>query len=284
MATSKKVTKASESDQAKKAVAVAEPAEATTATKEKPERVFTPTPESAKKAKTLRIFAILAWAVAIGLEVVAILLLRRPPITMWLMIVLIVGDLALAILGSQLWKQANRLDPASEKDKFRFFVQNQLGALISAIAFLPLVILILTNKDLQGKQKGILSAVAIVALVAAVLLGTDFNPPSQEQYAEQTQTIMDLTGVNQVYWTEHGSVYHIYDDCYHINSDRTTEIFSGTVAEAHEYKNITDLCKTCAKTAAEDPQYADLHTDNNVADAVDPNGEEEDIVDGEDAA
>lgn len=63
------------------------------------------------------------------------------------MLGLIVGDGITAIIGSLLWKQANRLDPASEKDKFRFFVQNQLGLLITIVAFFPLVLLILTDKN-----------------------------------------------------------------------------------------------------------------------------------------
>ena len=112
---------------------------------------------------------------AIGFEVGAILLLNRPPIsTVWL-IVLIAVDLIFAVVGSLLWKKANRLDPASEKDKVRFFLQNQLGAIISIIAFLPLVILILTNKDMNGKQKGLVGAVAVVALLVAGVMGVELQ-------------------------------------------------------------------------------------------------------------
>ncbi|HQI71472.1 MAG TPA: hypothetical protein PLT47_12020, partial [Bacteroidales bacterium] len=57
------------------------------------------------------------------------------------------------IIGSLQWKKANRFDPASEKDKIRFFIQNQLGAIISIIAFLPLIILIFTNKNMTGSKK-----------------------------------------------------------------------------------------------------------------------------------
>ena len=100
----------------------------------------------------------------------------------WL-IALIVADLIFAVIGNLLWKKANRFDPASEKEPFKFFVQNQLGAIIAVIAFLPLVILIFTNKDLKGKQKGLVGAIAVVALLIAGFTGIDFNPPSQEQYA-----------------------------------------------------------------------------------------------------
>ncbi len=82
-----------------------------------------------------------------------------------MLIVLIVVALIFAVAGNLLWKKANKLDPASKKNKFKFWVQNQLGAIISAIAFLPLVFLILTDKNIDGKQKGILGAIAGAALL-----------------------------------------------------------------------------------------------------------------------
>ena len=210
---------------------------------------FVPTEKSTSKAITLRIIAAISWILAIGAEVVAILLLQRPPIEMVWLIVLIAVDLAFAIVGSLLWKKANRFDPASQKEKVRFFIQNQLGAIISVIAFLPLVILIFTNKDMSGKQKGLAGAIAVVALLVAGVVGVDFNPPSQEQYAEQTARVESLTGANAVFWTKSGTSYHLYSDCSYINTARTSEIFQGTVAQARELKNITDLCDRCAGRA-----------------------------------
>jgi dipeptide/tripeptide permease len=201
--------------------------------------------ESKGQAKSLRLFAILAWVVAIGLEIWAIIMLKTPPISMAWLIGLIVVDLGFAILGSVLWKKSNRLDPASEKDKTRFFIQNQLGVIISVIAFLPLVVLIFTNKDLNGKQKGILGSVAVVAMLIASIVGIDFNPASIEQYTKQTQEVEVLMGTNKVFWTESGTSYHLFHDCSYINSDRTKAIFDGTVAKARELKNITDICDRC---------------------------------------
>ena len=216
-------------------------------------RAFVPAPESKSKAGQFRLFAIISWIVAIGLEVGAILLLRKPPIKMAWLIALIVADLVFAVIGNLLWKKANRFDPASEKDTFKFFIQNQLGAIIAVIAFLPLVILIFTNKDLKGKQKGLVGAIAVVALLIAGVTGIDFNPPSQEEYAAQTAQVKELNnGVNYVYWTKSGKSYHLYSDCSYINQDRTVEIFEGTVAKARELKNITDLCDRCRNRATKE--------------------------------
>jgi hypothetical protein len=207
---------------------------------------WTPTAESKSKATTFRIIAVVGWLVAIGCQVFAYFKLQEVPVNMYWMIGLIVVALIFAVIGNILWKKSNRLDPASEKNKFKFFVQNQLGMIISVLAFLPLVILIFTNKNLSGKQKGILGTIAVAALAAAGLTGTEFNPASVEQYTEQTQQVELLNdGVNSVYWTGSGKSYHLYQDCSYINGKRTNEIFQGTVAKARELKKITDLCDRC---------------------------------------
>jgi hypothetical protein len=218
--------------------------------------------ESRGKAKSLRLFAILSWIAAIGFEVGAILMLKRPPVNTTGLIVLIAADLIFAVVGSLLWKKSNRLDPASEKERFKFFIQNQLGALISIIAFLPLVILILADKNLDKKQKGLFGAIAVIAMLVAGITGIDFNPPSVEKYAEQTAKVESLNnGVNHVFWTKSGRSYHLYSDCSYINTDRTTEIFEGTVTQARDLKNITDLCDRCGKRAIKekglDPKLAE---------------------------
>jgi len=69
------------------------------------------------KAKKLRLFAFLSWFLAIGIEVAAYFVLQKTPINFVLLTVLIVLILIFAILGSYLWKKANRLDPASKKLK-----------------------------------------------------------------------------------------------------------------------------------------------------------------------
>lgn len=218
---------------------------------------FEITEESKSKAKILRIIAVVCWVIAIGVEIGAIIMLKKVPINMTLLIVLIVVDLLFAVAGSMLWKKANRLDPASEKDSTRYFIQNQLGMIIAVIAFLPLVVLIFTNKNMSGKQKGILGTIAVAAMAVAGLLGTDFNPPSQEKYSEERKKIEASNRANVpvgslVYWTKSGKSYHLYQDCSYINTLRTDEIFEGTIAQAKEMKNITDLCDRCEDRAAKE--------------------------------
>lgn len=209
---------------------------------------FVPTAEAKSKASTLRIISLVLWIAGIGIQIFAILKLLSNEMLIWLLVAMGV-ILALVIVANVLWKKANRLDPASEKEGFRFFVQNQLGAIMSALAFLPMLILILTNKNMDGKSKTIAGAVAGVALLIAALTGIDFNPPSIEQYTEQIQEVESLTGSNFVYWTKSGSRYHLYSDCRYINTSRTAEIFEGTVQEARELKNITELCSACRSKA-----------------------------------
>jgi hypothetical protein len=89
-----------------------------------------------------------------------------------------------AIAGNLMWKAANKHDPASKADGFRFFVQNQLGAIVTVIAFLPLIVLIFLDKDMDPKNKKIAGGVGVVLALIATVIGVDFNPPSTEQYTQ----------------------------------------------------------------------------------------------------
>lgn len=224
---------------------------------------FVPTAEAKSKATQLRIIACVLWFLAICAQVGAITLLFKQPINMMWIIILIVVDLVCVVIGSLLWKKSNRLDPASKKDKFKFFMQSQLGLVAAIVAFLPLVIFILTSKNLDGKQKGILGGIAGAALVIAVLFGIDFNPPSVEEYSEQSSWVKELVGENNVYWTKSGTKYHLFNDCQYLKSDRTTEIFEGgTVADAYANNSkikpeMNSLCSACEKRAAKEKGWTD---------------------------
>jgi hypothetical protein len=142
-------------------------------------------------AARLRIFAAIAWAVAIAGEVAGIVLLFRHKFdhgNLPLLIGLLVGIAIFAIAGSLLWKAANKHDPARESDRARFFFQNQLGAIVTLIAFLPLIVLIFMDKDMDPKNKKIAGGVGAVLAVVATLIGVSWNPPSVEQYTKDMNT------------------------------------------------------------------------------------------------
>ncbi|WEK59632.1 MAG: hypothetical protein P0Y60_09580 [Candidatus Microbacterium colombiense] len=222
---------------------------------------WVPTAGAKKQATTLRWIAGILWAVAIAAEAVAIFwllrqrvfvgedgVLERNPDTgllqeqgveaqfpQWAFItllVLLVVIAALSITGSFLWKKANRLDPARKSDTVRFFVQNQLGAIIAIVAFLPLIILIFLNKDMSKGQKTTAGIVGIALAVLAAVLGTSFNPPSVEQYTADQSAVIQLLGQDEVVWVDGGAVYHVCDEVSAIQTG--SEIRTGTTAEAVE--------------------------------------------------
>ncbi|MEV7631043.1 hypothetical protein AB0N64_01405 [Microbacterium sp. NPDC089318] len=225
------------------------------------EQTWVPTPEARKKSSMLRWIAAALWALAIAAEAVAIFwVLRQREVTggdgelmrdrdtgllvergsesvfpQWAfitLIVLLVVIAALSIVGSVLWKKANRLDPAKKSDTTRFFVQNQLGAIIAIVAFLPLIVLIFLNKDMDKGQKTIAGVVGIVLAVVAAVVGVDVNPPSVEKYTADQSTVIQLLGADAVTWVDGGSVYHVCDTVSDIQTG--SEIRYGTTAEAVE--------------------------------------------------
>ena len=155
--------------------------------------------EEKSKAITLRIVSAILWVFAIGFEVLAILCLfkalRLPGLSqMWWMIIFIVLDLACCIVAALLWKKASHLDPFSKKNKFTFFVLTQLGVIMAAICFIPLIILVLTSKDkLDKKTKIVVTAVAIVALLIAGELRDHFYDTLKDGKADFRRTAGDMS-------------------------------------------------------------------------------------------
>src|SRR4029078_8350296 len=75
-------------------------------------------------ATRLRIFAAIAWVVAIGGEIAGIVMHRQHRFdhaNLPLLIGLLVGIAIFAIAGNLMWKAANKQDPASKADTARFF-------------------------------------------------------------------------------------------------------------------------------------------------------------------
>jgi len=65
------------------------------------------------------------------------------------------------------------------------------------LAFLPLVVLIFMDKDMDPKNKKIAGGIGAVLAVAATLIGVDFNPPSVEQYTKDMNTCAAQIKANQ---------------------------------------------------------------------------------------
>jgi hypothetical protein len=191
-------------------------------------------------ASRLRIYAALAWVVAIGTEIAGIVMLKQHKFdhgNLPLLIGLLVVIAVFAIAGSLLWKKANRHDPASKADGFRFFVQNQLGAIITLVAFLPLVVLIFMDKDMDPKNKKIAGGVGVVLALVATVIGVDFKPPSVEQYTQD---------MNQC--------------ASQIKSGQPTTACSPEVASqaqeiARDSKAVADATKTAQNPAGQDVVY-----------------------------
>jgi len=238
-------------------------------------KAWAATQDQKGQAKKLRLFAALSWVVAIGTEIFGAVLILKNKFDqggLALLIGLLVVIAVFAIAGSILWKKANRHDPASEKEPVKFFIQNQLGAIITLIAFVPLLAMIFLDKDMDPKTKKVAGGVGVVlAAIATFVFGADYNPVSQEQYtqdmnacaaqikakepttacspavAEQAQDIADDSeavaaatgGQDVVYWiapkngAEKSSSPLVFHLCEEVSTLRGKNVNSGSVTEAY---------------------------------------------------
>ena len=228
-------------DSAKATTPAEKPAAKTTA------KATTPVTAADKSsAKTKRILAVIFWVLAIVCEVLAVLVFigkidLKFISQMAQLIAFLVIDFILVVVGAQFWKQANHLDPVSEQNKAKFWLWNNMGVIVCCFAFIPFLIYVLfIDKNADPKMKKVASIVAAVALLLGIGLSYDWNPVSEEGKAQAEVTLGDTS----VYWTQFGSVYHLDQDCQHLN--RSSEVFEGDVATAIG-TGKTRLCKTCAK-------------------------------------
>ncbi len=226
-------------------------------------------------ATGLRVGAIILWVLAIGFEVLALLvaigqipaLALTSTMQIVMMIVFLVLDLVVLIIGSQLWKKANHIRPASEKNKAAFWLWNNLGLIVAVFAFVPFIVLVLLNKDADKRTKTIATVAAVIALLIGGASSIDYNPISQEQQQAA------IAAINQdVYWAPYGKVYHTDAECSAIRA--STELKYGTVEQAIA-AGRTRLCSFCAKR--DDIDTTNLLTDGqNVSDAdLEDSGESE---------
>lgn len=230
--------------------------------------------------------AIGLWVLAIVFEALAFFSIKQdspvyglPPFSnplVWT-IIFIVLDLICCVIAGQLWKQANHIDPPSEKNQVEFFLKSQLGAIMPVIAFLPLIILVLVDDSSDKRTKTIATVVAVVALAIGVGTGADFNPVSAESLEEMEQNAIAL-GDGTVYWTAAGGVYHLNKDCGHIIN--STEIYSGTAADAME-AGKSRPCKSCAQKSGDETLQALSQSGTETTAAPDGGDDAEATVDTE---
>ena len=226
-----------------------------------------------KNALPYRIAAFILWFLGIGFEVFAILFYTHTlefsfttenPGWMISWIVCLVLDLICVIIGSQMWKKGNHLDPASAKNKVRFWFHNNLGVIFAVIAFAPFIIIVLTDKKSDGKTKAIAAIVAAVALIIAGLTSVDWNPVSREE-------MLEAAGIDTVYWTDSGTVFHAFDDCSHLNHSVNLNVGSSTAAIEN---GKTRMCKTCEnRLAAQGDTLADISSGDKTNENDTPAGE-----------
>ena len=222
-----------------------------------------------KRATCKRIWAIVCWIIAIAFEVIWILKLTEVinwfsglDITTFL-IICIVLDLIFVIIGSLLWKKANHIDPASEKNKTKFWLWNNLWTILSVIAFLPIIILIFTDKDLDKKSKWLVGTIAIIALAIAGLASYDWNPVSMEWLEKAEKEVLQVSPSGTVYWAEHSKKYHVDQDCPAFSRSET--VYEGTVRDAYE-RWLTDPCRRCIPEYNEDEDIENIESETSEED------------------
>lgn len=207
------------------------------------------------RATSKRIIACILWALGIFFEVIAIL--RVTDVINWIpklsdlafVIICLVLDCIAVVIGSQFWKKANHIDPASEKNKTKFWIQNNLGSIISVIAFLPIIVFVLTDKDMGKKEKGVISIVAVALMLIAGIASYDFNPVSSEQLERAQKEVEAVSESGLVYWAPNSKKYHVDKDCPAFSRSET--VYEGTVAQAFEH-NLTDPCRRCIPALEDD--------------------------------
>ena len=235
-------------------------------------------------ATGFRVGAIALWVVAFAFEVLAYLVLigkinlNFMP-SLWQMIAFLVLDLICVIVGSQFWKKANHIKPASEKNKTLFWLWNNMGLIVAAVCFIPFVILALTNKEADKKTKVIATVVAVIALLIGGACSIDYNPVSAEEQQAAMEAISD-----DVYWSPFGKVYHTHDDCSSLNQSDT--LTYGTVEQAIA-ANRTRLCSYCAKrdeitgVTTDGKDVSDVEFEDEVEEEVEEELEVEEDIDAD---
>ncbi len=135
------------------------------------------TPVAAPQGKTAtgtRVLAGLFWLLGIVLEVVGVLIIfNKITVNSEQTVIWAIGafvlDIICLVVGAHIWKHANEVAPANESDSFKFWLWNQMGIIVACGAFIPVVIVVLVNNQLDKKCKQYGSIAAVIAVVIIAL-------------------------------------------------------------------------------------------------------------------
>jgi len=218
-----------------------------------------------KKQSALRkrLTALLFWILAIAIEsAIVFSLLQTDPPNYYIATLLGVGQAALAVSGYLLWISACSLYTPAKRHRVSFFFQYKVGLYLAVIAFFPLVIAVLFDSKMNKPSRYLASslAVAVVVLLMFYGFGVDLSRLSgaSVNLDEQRNTVVSLTGSDEVHWTANGTRMHLYHDCPHIAWSDATDIRTGTVDQAHADRRLTEICKSCYRRAnTENPAAAE---------------------------
>ena len=204
------------------------------------------------KGERNRAYALTLWVLAIALEVIAVFWpAQMHPPNLALLLMLLFADGALAITAAMLWRIAEQGGQSTSA------FQRQLASCLAVIAFFPLAVLVFMDKKSSRQAKAVIVLVAMIALLAGAYLSFGLERQLPESVSQQSETVIRLMGVDEVFWTASGTKLHLYKDCFYINTTRTKEVFSGSVADAYKSRKLEQICKPCQTRAeSERPEAA----------------------------
>lgn len=202
-------------------------------------------------AGVFRVFAVILWILGLTCEGLAVAtLLGKMPMfasnTTLAIVILLIVDLVLVIAGSLCWKRANKIDPPSEKNKVSFFIKTQLGAFVAVLAFFPIIIFLLKDKNMDKKTKVWVTILATICLLVGGAASIDYNPISLEDLQQmEINSVESDFGAGIVRWSKNSKVYHTWKDCSALKRIEEKNFNESNVKAAFESGKVR-MCYICA--------------------------------------
>jgi len=226
-----------------------------------------------KQVKTLRIWAIILWVLAVAAEVGAFFAFSfavRNNVSamefpnaldrigqflnsyglaskeMLLVILALVVDAICCITAALLWKKSNKISPCLASSKLVRTVWHQLGVIMVLVCFVPIGIFMLVKSDkLDKKTRTALLAIFLALFVGATATSVDYKQPSEEEVQQLQQEAIDANAEGEVYWTRYGKSYHFDGECHTLARSNPDNLFTGSLEDAFN-SNRWDPCDYCS--------------------------------------